>query len=370
MRADGHDVTDPLRSRPIHRHATTAVVDERDATRRVSDFDFRRPSKLGRDVLRVLELAHETFVRRLGSGWGSELRSVVQVEPLGMEQVAYDVHIRSMPTPNVVLAVRVPPLPGAILVDMNVQLAVQMVERLLGAAPRRDLPGSRRPSEVESDLIRHLGTQAVAALAETLAPLVDVAPELVDLEFNPQLVQVAAPSDTVLLLSHRVTTSQGLDTTGILTVAYPAPVLTPLLEAIDARRQGDEPDAALDARAHTAVATAVQDVPVAMDVRLNTTTVLASDIAALDVGDVLRLDHRVDAPAVGVVGDSPVLLGHLGRRGPRRAVQVGRWIAVPPLEPLEPLVVEATLQTPPRAGTDGESAQSAQTPPFPEENES
>ena len=131
-----------------------------------------------------------------------------------------------------------------------------------------------------------------------------------------------------------VTTTQGLDTTGILTVAYPAPVLTPLLEAIDARRPGDEPDAALDARSHAAVASAVQDVPVAMDVRLNSTTVLASDIAALDVGDVLRLDHRVDAPAVGVVGNSPVLVGHLGRRGPRRAVQVGRWIAVPSLEPL------------------------------------
>jgi flagellar motor switch protein FliM len=174
----------------------------------------------------VLELAHETFSRRLSSGWGSELRSIVQVEPLGMDQMSYDDHIRSMPNPNVVLTVPVPPLPGSVIVDLDTQLAIQMVERLLGASPMPGVRTPRRPSEVESDLIAFLGRQAVAALADTLSPLLPVDPQLESVEYNPQLVQVAAPSDSALLLSYRVTISQGLDANGIVTIAYPSPTLT------------------------------------------------------------------------------------------------------------------------------------------------
>lgn len=281
-------------------------------------------------MLRVLELAHETFSRRLSSGWGSELRSIVQVEPLGMDQMSYDDHIRSMPNPNVVLTVPVPPLPGSVIVDFDTQLAIQMVERLLGASPTPGVRTPRRPSEVESDLIAFLGRQAVAALADTLSPLLPVDPQLESVEYNPQLVQVAAPSDSALLLSYRVTISQGLEANGIVTIAYPSPTLTPLLEQLEARRQGDERDPRVDEAARAAVAAAMTDVPVALSVQLNPSRVPLADLTQLQPGDVLRLDHRVDDPARGVVGDDDVLVGHLGRRGRRLAIQVKEWRGVAP----------------------------------------
>lgn len=293
-------------------------------------YDFRRPSALGRDVLRVLELGHETFARRLGSGWGAELRSLVQVEPLGMDQSTFDAHVHSMPSPNVAILATLRPLPGAIVVDCNVQLALQMVERLLGAAPSGEVAPPRRPSEVEADLLTHLADQVVTALGETLEPLLGeaLAPELVGLEFNPQLVQVAAPSDPALLLSYRVGVTGGMEANGFLTVAYPGPVLTPLLERMAARRAADHREQADDAARRT-LATTLGETPVAMAVRLNASPVTATDLAALQVGDVLRLDHRADAPARGVVGGEDVLLAHLGRRGSRLAVQVREWLATP-----------------------------------------
>ena len=283
-------------------------------------------------MLRVLELGHETFARRLGSGWGAELRAMLQVEQIGMDQSIYDDHIRSMPNPNVAILVNLAPLPGTVVVDCNVQLALQMVDRLLGASTSGSVTPPRRPSDVEADLIGHLAGQVVAALGETIAPLVDVElePQLVGLEFNPQLVQVAAPSDPALLLSYRLGLSGGMQASGFLTVAYPGPVLTPLLEMLAARRAADE-GTSVDARARRTVESSLVEVPVAMAVRLNATPVAATDLAALQVGDVLRLDHRVDAPARGVVGGTDVLLAHLGRRGARMAVQVREWLVEPPV---------------------------------------
>lgn len=324
-------VVRPAPRSPAIDDSTVPSPDARRGTRAAATYDFRRPSTLGRDVLRVLELGHETFSRRLGSGWGAELRSLVQVEPLGMDQSTYDDHVRSMPSPNVAILVALRPLPGTIVVDCNVQLALQMVERLLGAVPAGGVAPPRRPSEVEADLITHLAQQVVAALRETIAPLIDVElhPELVGLEFNPQLVQVAAPSDPALLLSYRIGVSGGMVASGFLTVAYPGPVLTPLLEMLAARRAADD-RGHVDEGARATVAATLTDVPVTVAVRLNASPVSATDLAALRVGDVLRLDHRASAPVRGVVGDEDVLLAHLGRRGPRLAVQVREWLGGPP----------------------------------------
>lgn len=329
-------------TRPI-----TSVHEGRRSSRRTAEFDFRRPSKLGRDVLQVIELGHETFTRRLSTGWGSELRSVLQIEPLAIDQTSYDDYIRSMPNPNVAITVSVPPLPGTLVVDCNVQLALQMVERLLGAAPTPGVAPPRRPSEVEADLILFLGRQVAAAVTETLRPLlgVEVDAQLEGVEFNPQLVQVAAPSDTALLLSYGVAVSGGFDASGFLTVAYPGPVLNPMIELIEARRGGDEHQAG-NSQAHAVVAAALADVGLALSLQLNTSPIPASDVAGLQVGDVLRLDHRVDAPARGVVGGEDVLLAHLGRRGQRLAVQVREWL----VSPSQVLTVpEADDQSGPRA---------------------
>ena len=308
--------------------------DDRRTNRPAASYDFRRPSTLGRDVQRTLELGHETFARRLSSAWGAELRSLVQVEPLGVDQTSYDDHIRSMPNPNVAVLVSAPPLPGTIVVDCNVQLMLQMVERLLGAAPMPGVSAPRRPSEVEADLVTHIAQVLPLAIADALEPLLEAGmqPRIESVEFNPQLVQVAAPSDPTLLLSYAIGVTGGMEANGFLTVAYPGAVLTALLEILSARRARDDRGAG-DDRTRAAMQASLHDTQVSLAVRLDSSLVTAGDLANLQVGDVLRLDHRVGAPARGVVGGRDVMRAHIGRRGARLAVQVDQWMAPTPPPP-------------------------------------
>lgn len=308
--------------------------------------DFRRPSKLGRDVLRVLELGHETFTRRLTSSWGSMLRATLQMELVSSDQSTFDEHVRAMPNPHVVLIVAAPPLPGAILVDVDVPLATRMAERLMGAAPSRDFDAPRRPSDVESELIRYLAAHVTTAIDEALAPLVDVTPELETIEYNPQLLQVASPSDMTLALSYRTTVSGGVEASGLVTVSYPTETLSALLESMQTSRRDDGRRGAADA-ARSAVESSLSQTRVQLAVRLNDTDIPAGQLAGLQVGDVLRLDHRVDEPARGVAGSVDVLSGHIGRRGSRRAIQVSGWNATaPPATPDTPADPSAASDIP------------------------
>ena len=288
-------------------------------------FDFRRPSKFGREHVRVLEVAHEVFARRFAMGLGTALRALVQVEPISIDQVSYDDYTRSMPNPNVLAVIGLPPLPGGAVLELNVQLALQLVDRLLGG--RGSPVELRRPTELETYLLRDVMQLGVNAIGSAMAPLLEASPTLGTIEFNPQLVQVAAPSDMVLLLSFRLSVSQGVQTEGLLTLCYPSGTLAPVLDRLVSQLSADRPvDADDDDEACRRLLMGhLLDAPMTLSARLDDTTMTAGELAALQVGDVIRFDHRAGHPVRGSVGGHDVLDGHLGRRGRRLALQVQGW---------------------------------------------
>lgn len=319
------------------------TVGSRDAARSASvePFDWRRPSKFGRENVRALSKAHDVFSRRMSTALGSVLRSLVQVEPLGIEQMTYDDYVRSLPNPNISAVLTIPPLPGGVLMETNVGFALQLVDRMLGG---RGLPVElRRPTDLEMPLIRDLVAVGVRSLNEALEPQLQVSAEMGILETNPQMVQITSPSDMVLLLSYRLTIAQGELTEGLLTLCYPSATLAPVLERLsNAGGVGDHAGGAAAATdVSDRIAAYLEDVEVLMAVRLADSSVKSRDLLALGVGDVLRLDHRVGQPAVAKIGDTPVLTGHLGRRGRRLGLQVVE-VVPPVVDPFAQAALENT----------------------------
>jgi len=283
-------------------------------------YDFRRPDRFGREQVRLLEVLHEVFARRFASNLGGTLRALVALEPVSLDQLAFDDYVRSLPNPTVVGTIAVPPLPGVVTLELDVPLALALVDRLLGGRPGGGGPELRRPTELEGFLLRDLLSHGVSALAEALEEAGDVHPALTGLEHNPQTLQAVAPSETVVLVSYRMTVASEGRTEGLCTLCWPASVVGPLLEL------AAPPPTELDrGGAGEPLRDLLQDVRVALTVRLRECPVPAADVAALQVGDVLRLDHRVDEPALVSVGGAPVLTGSLGRRGRRLALRVEGW---------------------------------------------
>lgn len=298
----------------------------------VSSFDFRRPGAFSRDVVRSLAAVHELFGRRLSTGWGAALRAAVQIEEVAVDQATYGDFLASMPTPNALAAIRLDPLPGQIILEMSVEMALMLVDRLLGsAASVIGTPSTaRRLTDVESVLLRQLLNGAVDGVTEALSSIVEVDGVLESVEYNPQLVQVAAPTDRVVLLTYRVVMSQGFRGDGLVTLCYPVQTLTPIVDRVlKARHAGGEDGEHAGPAIDPVWAARVASVGVELTARLNETAVPAADLAALEIGDVLRLDHRIDQPLTLRVGDTEISRGHVGRRGRRLAVQLAEGLPRP-----------------------------------------
>ena len=67
------------------------------------------------------------------------------------------------------------------------------------------------------------------------------------------------------------------------------------------------------------------DVSMPISIRLRETAIPASEIAELQPGDVLRLDHKVDQGVLGVVAGLELVEGRMGRKGKNMALQVTNW---------------------------------------------
>ncbi|MEX2290980.1 MAG: flagellar motor switch protein FliM [Mycobacteriales bacterium] len=281
-------------------------------------FDFRRPSKFSRDHARALQIVNETFARQFTTILSTTLRSVSQVSVASIDHVSYDEYIRSSPDPTLMAILNVDPLPGAGILQLPLGIAMAAIDRLLGGNGDGNQP-ARALTDIESVLMRELLVRVLHELDYAFESLAKVKTSIVQLEFNPQFAQVAAPSDMVVVATFDVRIG-GKEAPATLCLPFTA--LQPVLEqvtghALFADRKGTDP--VESARAITA---GLSGVPVDVAVRFDPVTLTSSEILHLRVGDVLPLRHPVSAPLSVCAADSTCAFAVPGSKGRRLAFMI------------------------------------------------
>lgn len=256
--------------------------------------------------------------------WGSDLRAHVELAVEGIVQLPFQEAVRSMPNPDVLVTASAAPLQGALAVEIDLPFGLQLVDRLLGAEHAAAVDEQREPSDVEVELLGHVGGHAVSALTTTLGPLGAQEPQVTSVDLDPYLVRIAAPADPVLVVAFTATVSGPIEASGTLSVLYSPALVTALHGHLDSMRSDPAP-APADPRRARALLGGLGAATVQLTVELQPSAVPAQALRGLQVGDVLRLDHRVGRPAVASVGDVELLDVAIGRVGPRRGVQVVAW---------------------------------------------
>lgn len=288
--------------------------------RRLTPFDFRTPSKMAREHVRRLELTHETFVRSMGNELSNLLRTMVRIELMSIDQITYDEYIRSTPNPSVITQISLAPLPGVALFEMSTQTALVLVDRLLGGIGKPS--GVRRPTELEGSLIAEILSHAIEPLRETFEPLLDVEPVIESVEYNPNFVHAANPSEMVLVMSYSLAIVEGLRSDGLLTICYPFAMLEPATEKV----VEDEVLAlAASIETESPMRNRLPEVEIPVSVQLTDTPFPAKQLQNLQVGDVLVLDHKIEDDVLIVAEGLPLLSGRIGRRGKKLAFEVTNW---------------------------------------------
>lgn len=283
----------------------------------VKPFDFRRPSKFSKDHLRTLEMLHETFARLLATYLSTSLRAVADVALVSADQLTYDEFIRSVPNPTLISILRMDPLEGNVIFEINLNLVFAIIDRLLGG-PGQMTTKVRELTEIEESLIKTVINRALTNLQEAWRSMLEVEFQILDLETNPQFAQIAPPNDMVVLITFEAKVAE---TSGMVSLCIPFSVLEPQIGKFSAqqwfsgvrRSKGSVSDV---------IQREIEKVDVAMSAHLGSTTLTVKDLVDLRRGDVIRLDMPIERELTLLIGGKPAFFAHPGSVGRRLAVQV------------------------------------------------
>jgi flagellar motor switch protein FliM len=335
-------------------------------------YDFSRPPNLSSAHAAALSVTHEEMARGFAAALASRIRTSVAFESLPIEQHTWANYAATLPSPSILATVQLTPGYGTIIIELDVVTALALVDLMAGG--QGAVQPSRRLSELERQNVTLVLRWAIEALVATVGPLISGTGEkleatLVAIEQTPELLSFAGPSEAVAVLSYTMHVKAPRPVEGTLSIIYPQTVINVALQGLDhrVRNAGEGGRFSVEEqerRLHDSVGYAVAPV----DFTLKPTSLPASAIADLQVGDVLTVNHRTDEPAIAWLAGHPIGQGSMGVVGRRVGVRmtgpaVRAKIVAGSLCPIVPSVLPAPPAAADTGADTGVGDAAAVTPP-------
>lgn len=281
-------------------------------------YDFRRPIQLSREHQRTLQLGFDGFARQATTVFTSSLRTVCTVALASIEQRTYAEYVDSLGTSTYMTLFTADAIPGTAVLEIPLFATMSCVDHMLGG-PGSDEQPDRPLTEIESGVIGGLIDRLLGEMRYSLSSIVNLEPTVTGTEYSPQFAQVAGAADVMVVVTFELRINERAHQ---VTICLPFSGLLPHLT--DAAGTGAVSDRE---RAQRALATRLlqqqmAEVPVAVSVRFRSTTLDPTTLAALQPGDVVRIDHPAAAPLDVTVDGNTFAHATPGSRGQRLAALI------------------------------------------------
>lgn len=292
-------------------------------------YDFKHPSRVSKEQTRTIENLHSNLARMMASAFSTFARQIVDCDIAFVDQTTYAEFIMSLSNPSISYTFSMNPMGGPAVLDFSTPISYAFIERQLGG------PGGRRPGDlrpltaIERSIMGQIVTRALADLEATWEPLIKMQVSDAELETNPEFMQVAAPSDTVVLIAFEVNFAHA---SGLVNLCYPYFTLEPVLSLFNVQNWASRDTRRRKGQGH------LQDrldqlrtIDTEVAAFAGYGSLPASELAAVREGDTIVLDTRVTDPSVVFVENVPTFYAETGLgRSDNYAIEIAR--SIPPEE--------------------------------------
>lgn len=292
--------------------------ESKEKTTRVKPYDFYRPSKFSKEQIRTIYMMHETFGRLWSSTLSGVLRNYVSLSVSAVDQVTYQEFIQSIPNPTITATFSMEPLEGKALIEFSPTIGFPIIDRLLGGAGRSGQE-ARELTEIEVHVLGNLVDEGMVFLKEAWSTMIDLAPELGDIESNPLFVQIVPPSDMILLITLEAKIG---DFSGIVNMVYPYMLLEPILSLLSAQTLYSVGTRAPTEEVRERTRRVLRSVEVPVRVELGRALCTVRELLELEQNDILVLNTKTGANLDVRVGGVVKFRAAPGLQGSQRAAQV------------------------------------------------
>lgn len=301
------------------------AASDNDRGKQVTVYDFKRPERVSKEQMRAFQALHEGFSREFGAGLSAMLRSICEVKLISVDQLTYSEFVFSLDNPTCFNLIESRGLDGHFILDLNPSIVFPIVDRLLGggkesrseAAPQRPL------TEIELRLASRVTEIATRALENAWSNICDLQLEVVQVESNPQLVQIVPPNEVIVLVSFEISMAE---VRGILNLCIPFNTIETTTSKLTSDSWMAYKKKSLDERQSLNLEAGLSQAEVQMTVRLAETSLSTGDIMNLEVGDVILTEKDAEQGADVLIEERLVFRGFAGILKGRKAVRIGEQL--------------------------------------------
>ena len=267
--------------------------------KQVKNYDFARPSKFSKEHLRTLEIIFEHFGRLLATNLPAYLRKSVNVDIVNSEVVIYSEFSNALSNPVLLGVVSMKPLAGNMVMEMASNLGFAIVDRLLGGTGTA-LDKERAFSEIELTIIERIFSICVNLLKEPWENVIKVTPRLERIETNSQFAQIISPTETIAIITINLKIG---DVEGLMNVCLPYTLLEPVMDKLNTKfwfSNMQEKDPTMYGEV---IENVISKTKVPIKAILGESKVNVSDFVNLQIGDIIKIDKKVDQELDVYVGN-------------------------------------------------------------------
>ena len=267
--------------------------------KQVKNYDFARPSKFSKEHLRTLEIIFEHFGRLLATNLPAYLRKSVNVDIVNSEVVIYSEFSNALSNPVLLGVVSMKPLAGNMVMEMASNLGFAIVDRLLGGTGTA-LDKERDFSEIELTIIERIFSICVNLLKEPWENVIKVTPRLERIETNSQFAQIISPTETIAIITINLKIG---DVEGLMNVCLPYTLLEPVMDKLNTKfwfSNMQEKDPTMYGEV---IENVISKTKVPIKAILGESNVNVSDFVNLQIGDIIKIDKKVDQELDVYVGN-------------------------------------------------------------------
>ena len=267
--------------------------------KQVKNYDFARPSKFSKEHLRTLEIIFEHFGRLLATNLPAYLRKSVNVDIVNSEVVIYSEFSNALSNPVLLGVVSMKPLAGNMVMEMASNLGFAIVDRLLGGTGTA-LDKERDFSEIELTIIERIFSICVNLLKEPWENVIKVTPRLERIETNSQFAQIISPTETIAIITINLKIG---DVEGLMNVCLPYTLLEPVMDKLNTKfwfSNMQEKDPTMYGEV---IENVISKTKVPIKAILSESKFNVSDFVNLQIGDIIKIDKKVDQELDVYVGN-------------------------------------------------------------------
>lgn len=286
--------------------------------KQVKDYDFARPSKFSKEHLRTLEIIFEHYGRLLSTNLPVYLRKNVQVDVMNSEAVTYQEFSNALSNPVLLGIVNFSPLQGNIIVEIASNLGYAIVDRMLGGVGN-PLEKTREFSEIELLIIERILTICVNLLREPWESVVDVHPRLERIETNSQYAQIISPGEMIALVTINLKIG---DVEGLMNICLPFITLEDIMDKLNTKYWYSTLQEKDEQVYSDTIEALISKAPMPVKAVLGNSVISVNDFINLQIGDIIRLDTKIEEELSVYVGSIKKFTALPGASGDDYAVRI------------------------------------------------